>query len=231
MASERLHVLHRDSRLVALAKPAGLPSVPDDSGDASLLELAEGLVGGALHVVHRLDRPVSGVIVFARDPETAALLSAALRRRTLDKRYWAVAEGIPRRFEGVLVQHLRKDGARNLVASVSEGAPGSKRAETAWRVLFRLGERALLELVPRTGRSHQLRVAAAKLGCPLVGDVKYGASRLLADLSIGLHARSLSLPAPSGGDGLELVAPLPPGNLWNLGRRWLEQSGTPDVSG
>lgn len=223
MPRPRLKVLHDDPSFLAFVKPGGLPTVPDDSGDASLLDLAEKQAGQPLHVVHRLDRPVSGLVVLAKDSGSAAALSKALRDHRMSKIYWGVTEGIPRRSMGTLVQHLRKDAARNKVTSVSEGAGGAKRAETRWKVLFTLGDRALLELSPITGRSHQLRVAAAHLGCPFVGDVKYGASRRLADLTLGLHARELSLRHPQTGATLRFEAPLPDTNLWNMGRRWIEQ--------
>ncbi|RKY21600.1 MAG: RNA pseudouridine synthase [Planctomycetota bacterium] len=217
-------VLHDDDCLLALAKPGGMPSVPDDSGDRSLLDWGRRHAAVELHVVHRIDRPVSGVVVFAKHADAAAALSLALRRHKLGKTYWAVAEGIPAKPQGLLVQHLRKDERRNLVRSVSEGDAGAKRAVTRWRVLHTLGERALLELCPETGRSHQLRVACARLGCPLVGDVKYGASRLIADRTIGLHARGLSLTHPDTRAALRLEGPLPEAKLWNLARRWLASS-------
>jgi 23S rRNA pseudouridine1911/1915/1917 synthase len=226
-----LDVLHRDEHLLAVAKPAGLPTVPDESGDASLFDrVRAGLprVGGApafVGVVHRLDRPVSGVVVLALDSATAAGLSAQLRAHRATKTYWGVGEGIPREPEGQLTQWLLKDGAANLVRSVAEGRAGAKRAVTRWRVLTTLGERALLELTPETGRSHQLRVAAARLGCPLVGDVKYGASRLLKDRSIGLHARRLVVRHPVSGAPLDLTCALPDVPLWNLGRRHLADRG------
>jgi 23S rRNA pseudouridine1911/1915/1917 synthase len=233
-----LTILHRDEHLIALAKPGGLPSVPDESGDPSLFDrVRRELLGGParsgplsgdepfLGVVQRLDRPVSGVLVMALQRQAAAHLSAQLRDRRAAKTYWAVSEGIPKKTEGRLIQWLLKDPARNLVHSVSEGRAGAKRAVTAWRVLSTLGDRALLELCPETGRSHQLRVAAAKLGCPLCGDVKYGASRLLKDRTIGLHARSLKLRHPVGGGVLLLVCELPDVPLWNLGRRHLEAAG------
>jgi len=229
--SPKLLVLHDDDALVAVVKPGGLPCVPDDSRDPSLLDVAKKQFRAELHVVHRLDRPVSGIVLFARNPASAAALSKGLRERHVTKVYWGVGEGHPRRHEGELVQHLRKDGERNLVKSVSPDAPGSKRAQTSWRVLLAFGERSLLELLPTTGRSHQLRVAASKLGCPLVGDVKYGASRQLKDLTIGLHARALKLPHPSGGPGLDLTAPLPDVPLWNLGRRHLADNGEGQPAG
>ena len=223
MPQLRLTILHDDPSLIALVKPGGLPTVPDESGDTSLLEGVEDALDLPLHVVHRLDRPVSGLVLFAKDSGSAAALSKALRDRRVTKLYWGVTEGIPRKSEGKLVQHLRKDAARNKVQSVGEGKGGAKRAETHWRTLYTLGDRALLELSPVTGRSHQLRVAAAHLGCPLVGDRKYGASRLLADRTLGLHARELKLRHPESGKDLHLVAPLPDTNLWNMGRRWMEE--------
>ena len=224
-------VLHHDEHLLAVLKPAGLPTVPDESGDASLFDKVQRAlprVDGEpafVGVGHRIDRPVSGLVLLALRPEAAAGLAEQLRKRQATKVYWGVAEGIPRKSEGRLTQWLLKDPARNLVKGVAEGRGGAKQAVTRWRVLTTLGERALLELQPETGRSHQLRVAAAKLGCPLVGDVKYGASRLLKDRSIGLHARALSLRHPVTNAPLSLTAELPDVPLWNLGRRHLEAQG------
>lgn len=223
-----LHFLHHGQGLLAVVKPAGLPSVPDESGDPSLLDLLTELVHrqegpqAFVGVVQRLDRPVSGVLVMARTSEAAASLTEQLKRREAAKTYWAISEGIPRRDEGRLVQWLSKDGSTNIVRSVKPGSRSAKEAITRWRVLTTLGERALLELQPETGRSHQLRVAAAHLGCPLVGDRKYGASRVLKDLSIGLHALSLEVDDPATGQRLLLEAPLPEVPLWNLGRRHLD---------
>jgi 23S rRNA pseudouridine1911/1915/1917 synthase len=221
----RLTVLHDDDAFIAVVKPGGLPTVPDESRDPSLLDVVQDSLGTSLHVVHRLDRPVSGIVLLARNSASAAALSKALRDRSVTKTYWGVTEGIPLRSEGTLVQHLVKDTERNKVRSVSERAAGAKRAETHWRVLYTLGDRALLELIPVTGRSHQLRLVAAHLGCPFVGDRKYGASRVLKDLTLGLHARELSLRHPVSGRPVHLTAPLPESHLWNMGRRWLEQSG------
>lgn len=232
-----LHLLHHGAGLLAVVKPAGLPTVPDDSGDPSLYDVMFGMVRqqegdqAFLGVVQRLDRPVSGVVVLARTPEAAADLTDQLRRRRAGKTYWGVTEGIPRRDEGRLVQWLSKDGSTNTVRSVKPGSRSAKEAVTRWRVLTTLGERALLELQPETGRSHQLRVACAHLGCPLVGDRKYGASKLLRDRSIGLHALRLAVEDPAGGGRLELEAPLPEVPLWNLGRRHLDALAAGDGPG
>jgi len=223
-----LEILYRDAHLVAVVKPAGLPAVPDGTRDASLVDrLRDALVRRAgepafVGPAHRIDRPVSGVVVCALDPTTADALAGQLRARRLTKVYWGVVEGVPRRGEGELTQWLLKDRARNLVRSVAPRTRGAREATTRWRTLLAFGERALLELEPHTGRSHQLRVAAARLGCPLVGDVKYGASRLLRDRSIGLHARRLELEHPVTRERLVLEAPLPDVPLWGLGRRYLD---------
>jgi len=217
-----LEVLHADNHLLAVVKPAGLPVVPDDSGDESLLDLAKAWVAhefkkpGAvfLGVVHRLDRPVSGVVLFARTSKAAERLTRQFRERTTGKLYWGVVEGRPDTSEGELVQYLWKDGERNRVHVVSAERSGAKRAETRYRVLEESGGRSRLELVPLTGRSHQLRVACASLGAPLVGDLKYGAPEALPDRSIALHARRLEVEHPTLRERLAFEAPPPETAIW-----------------
>ena len=198
-------VLLADNHLLALAKPAGVPCVPDESGDESLFELAKAWVKrekakpGAVYlgIVHRLDRPVSGCVVFARTSKGAARLSEAFRSRDVEKLYWGVGAGEPRAEVGELEQWLWKDEAKNLVRALAGERPGAQLARTRWRVLARAGGRVLFEFRPETGRPHQLRLCAATLGCPLLGDLKYGARTPLADKSIALHARALEFPHPT----------------------------------
>lgn len=217
-----LEVLLVDNHLLAVAKPAGVPVVPDESGDASLLEQAKAWLKREferpgqvfLGVVHRLDRPVSGVVLFARTSKAAARLSEQFRKHAVDKRYLAVCEGAPAGEAGELVQWLAKDEAANRVRVVAARGAGGRRALTRWRVLERAQGRALLELEPRTGRPHQLRVAAATgLGCPLLGDLKYGAARPLADRSVALHARRLEVLHPTRREPVALDCP-PPRRPW-----------------
>jgi len=223
-----LRVLFADNHLLAVAKPAGLPTVPDSSGDASLLEHAKAWVkrekekpGAAyLGVVQRLDRPVSGVVVFARTSKAAARLTAAFRSRAVTKTYWGVSSAEPREGEGVLEQWLWKDHARNVVLALTSERAGAQLARTRWRVLARAGagraQRFLLELSPETGRAHQLRVAAASLGCPLLGDLKYGARAALPDKSIALHARELELPHPTRGERIRVGCEPPELAIWGF---------------
>jgi 23S rRNA pseudouridine1911/1915/1917 synthase len=220
----RLDVLHCDNHLLVVAKPAGIPTVPDASGDPSLLDLARAWVKhefakpGAVYlgVVHRLDRPVSGVVAFARTSKSAARLSAQWRAHETRKVYWGVGQGSPPAESGECEQWLVKDAEKNRVHAVSKTREGAQRALTIWRVLERSGPRTLYELVPRTGRAHQLRLCAASLGTPLLGDLKYGARAALPDASVALHARELELAHPTRGERILFRAPPPEHAAWDF---------------
>lgn len=215
-----LAVLHCDNHLLAVAKPAGVPVVPDESGDESLLARAKEWVrrefakpGEAyLGVVHRLDRPVSGVVVFARTSKAARRLTEAFRSRAVEKLYLGLSERAPREEQGELEQWLLKDRARNVVRACAPGVPGARRAVSRFRLSGRTRGGFLCEWRPETGRAHQLRVASASLGAPLLGDLKYGASAALEDRSIGLHALRLELDHPTRGERLAFECPPP--ELW-----------------
>lgn len=235
----KLEVLHVDNHVLVVNKPAGQPTVPDDSRDASLLDAAKAWVkrefdkpGNVfLGVVQRLDRPVSGVLVFARTSKAAARLTQAFGKQRAHKTY--VALGVARDAglrahksgeAGELVQWLHKDRAKNRVsafASASAAPEGAKRAVTRWRAVGQAeyGGEALvaLELEPVTGRSHQLRLAARKLGLPLLGDVKYGQDLApLPDRSIALHARELAFEHPTTREELAFRAAPPATEWWSV---------------
>jgi len=167
-----------------------------------------------LGVVHRLDRPVSGVVAFARTSKAAGRLTAQFKTRAVKKTYLAVAEGEPDAEEGTVEAWLRKDRARNRVTSHRQEVAEAKRAVTRWRVTKRSADRTHYELIPETGRSHQLRVAAKSLGTPLVGDLKYGASAPLPDQSIALHAHALELDHPVTKERLRFVVDPPAKDWW-----------------
>ncbi|MDP6540120.1 MAG: RluA family pseudouridine synthase [Planctomycetota bacterium] len=216
-----LEVLHTDNHVLACVKPAGMVCVPDSGGDESLLDRARAWVGehyakpGAvfLGVVQRLDRPVSGVVVFGRTSKGAARLAEQFRDGRARKRYLGVVIGRPQGEEGEVEQWLVKDAGRNRVERLSAERAGARLARTRWRALRPLGAHTLLELEPLTGRPHQLRVACASLGAPLLGDVKYGAPEGLADRSIALHARSIEVDHPTRDERLRFEA-APPSQPW-----------------
>jgi 23S rRNA pseudouridine1911/1915/1917 synthase len=227
-----LDVLLLDNHLLAVAKPAGIPVVPDASGDASLLELAKTWLKAELDkpgavflgVVHRLDRPVTGVVLFARTSKSAARLSAQFRSRAVRKTYLALLEGDVRGEEGEIEQWLVKDERANRVGVASSNAVGALRATTAWRVLARREGRTLVRFEPATGRPHQLRLAAAEgLGAPILGDLKYAAQRPLADRSVALHAWKLSLEHPTRRAPVDLLGPIPASAWWSEWKRDLER--------
>ena len=215
-----LRILYDDNHLLAVAKPAGVPSVPDESGDPSLLDEAKAWVKeryekpGAvfLGVVHRLDRPVSGVTLFARTSKAASRLSEAFRQRDVRKVYLALGHGAPARRSGVLVQWLAKDERSRRTQVVTEGR--GKRSETVWRARWTRDGVTCFEFEPKTGRPHQLRVAARSLGCPLLGDLKYGAPTPLDDRSIALHAERLKFEHPVKKEPIELLCEPPARAPW-----------------
>ncbi len=224
----RLEVLYLDNHLLAVNKPAGVPTVPDASHEESLLDRARVFVqkefekpGAAyLGVVHRLDRPVSGVVLFARTSKAARRLTESFRSRRVEKVYWGVVAREPDPCEGELEQWIRKDPASNRVRAAEASTAGARLARTRWRVLAKAGKgrssRVLVELFPETGRPHQLRLALATLGTPLLGDLKYGAAAPLPDRSIALHARSLRVPHPVRDELLRLESPCPSLSVWRF---------------
>lgn len=221
-----MDVLHCDNHLLVVRKPAGVPTVPDASGDESLLDQGKAWVAvefqkpGAvfLGVVHRLDRPVSGVVCFARTSKAASRLQPAFRDKRVEKRYWGMGAGTAPAQEGVIEHWLWKDRTRNTVKVMPEGREGAKLARTSWKVRGAKGGVTWLELEPHTGRSHQLRVACATLSMPLLGDLRYGAREPLPDKSVALHAYSLTLDHPTRDERLTFEAPAPDTEAWNLAR-------------
>ncbi|MHC4379467.1 MAG: RluA family pseudouridine synthase [Planctomycetota bacterium] len=207
-----------DNHLLVVRKPACQPIVPDDSGDLSLLEEGKAWVkkefdkpGNVfLGVVHRLDRPVSGVVVFARTSKGASRLSKAWQEHAVEKTYLAWSREQPQPGlgqDGEWQQWLWKDRERNRVFVGKRD--GAKHAITSWRILKQGDRGTLLELKPKTGRAHQLRVACATAGMPLAGDLKYGADTPLKDRSIGLHASRLVFPHPTRDETVDLCAEPP----------------------
>jgi len=216
----RWPVLHLDNHLLALYKPAGLLSQGDGGGETSLLDLAKGWVrerygkpGRAfLGLVHRLDRPVAGVMIFARTSKAAARVSEQIRNRSLKKSYLAVVEGRPQRTSGRLVDALPSTAGRR-AAGGGEGQP-SREARLAYRVLASRGGRSLIVVALETGRKHQIRMQLARLGCPVVGDVRYGARPSPPPGAIALFAQELELLHPTRGESLRFRLPPPVGWPW-----------------
>lgn len=211
-----LDVLYEDNHLLAVNKPAGLATQGAEPGAASLYEQACAYLVRKYHkpgraylgVVSRLDRPVTGVVVFARTSKSAARLNAQFRARTVEKTYWAVVIPAPAEPAGRWVDGLVKDEARQRTRVVRTNTAGAQEGVLGYRTLQSLEDEALLEIHLETGRKHQIRAQCAAHGCPVVGDAKYG-SRVPFSPGIALHARRLVIEHPVGGRRLEFEAPLP----------------------
>jgi 23S rRNA pseudouridine955/2504/2580 synthase len=211
-------VIHRDDWVIALNKPPGL-AVQGGSGTERHIDgMLDGLRFGREErprLVHRLDKDTSGLLLVARSGQAAKRLSESFRDRETEKLYWAVVVGVPPRMEGAIDLPLAKrPGARDRETMQVDHEEGQK-ALTHFKVMDRAGDRAaLLALWPRTGRTHQLRVHCAEIGCPILGDRKYGGEEALLSAvadsrRLHLHARRLTLPHPSGKGTLRLQAEPP----------------------
>ena len=216
-----LEILHEDNHCLAISKPAGLLSQGDSTGDPCVVDLVSDYLRvtyakpGNVYVglVHRLDRPTSGVVLVARTSKGAARLSEQFRDGLVQKTYLAVVEGAWTRESGEWEDWLLKDERTNVVSTAEPGRPGAQRANLAYRVLERGAGLITFELRPTTGRGHQLRVQLASRGLPIVGDLKYGATSKLIALDgrprIALHARELRFKHPTRPEHLTIEAPVP----------------------
>ncbi len=204
-------ILWRDESLVAVLKPAGLLTIPGRTpGAPTLREELERLVGERLLVVHRLDRETSGVVVFARSEEAHRRLCLAFERREVEKRYLAWVAPGPVAPGGEIVQDLVP--ARRGFVRVARAGEHGQRAVTGWTLLGPRGEGALLELRPLTGRTHQIRIALAEAGMPIVGEPHYRSPegvRPRPGVRLFLHAHRLAFAQPATGEAVEIEAPPP----------------------
>lgn len=220
-------VIYEDNHLLVVNKPAGWLVQGDESGDLPLSEWAKQYIKHRydkpgdvfLGVVHRLDRPVSGVVVFARTSKALSRMNKLFQERKIEKTYWAITAEVPDPLEGTLVHYIKKDPRRNRSHAWDRPREaGAKKAELTYRLLARVGHHYLLEVKPLTGRPHQIRAQLAKMGWPIRGDVKYGFPEPNPDASIHLHCRALAFVHPVRKEPVKFTAPLPNEQVWNLFR-------------
>ncbi len=233
-----IEVLYEDNHCLAVNKPAGLLSQGDETGDPDLVSWARaylkdryGKPGNVfVGLVHRLDRPTSGVVLLARTSKAASRLSAQFRTGKIAKVYWAIIEGHPDPPEGRWVDVLDKDRGRNRSRVLDEPEAEGQVARVEYRLVGRWRGFSKVELRPETGRSHQLRVQLADRGLPIVGDRKYGASTVLeaedGHRRIALHARELSFVHPTREEVIAIVAPVPADWPERVPGWWAQPPGT-----
>ncbi len=222
-----LQVLYEDNHLIAVNKPANVLVHGDQTGDRTLADMVKSYIKDRynkpgdvfLGVIHRLDRPASGVVVFARTSKALERMNKLFADRQIEKVYWTITSERPDPIEGKLVHFILKDKSRNVSKAFdtqSRRATGAKHSELTYKLLAGIGNNFLLEVRPETGRPHQIRVQLAKAGWPIKGDLKYGANKPLPNGAICLHCHKLSFVHPVKKEPLSIEAAKPPGQLWDL---------------
>jgi 23S rRNA pseudouridine1911/1915/1917 synthase len=215
-------VLYEDNHLIAINKRAGDIVQEDETGDESLEDKVKKYIaqkydkpnGAFLGVVHRLDRPVSGVILFAKTSKALDRINKMFKKREMHKTYYAVVRNKPEPEEGTLVHWLVKNPQKNVTKTFDHEVDNGMRSELSYKLVGELNDYYLLEVNPVTGRPHQIRVQIASLGCPIVGDNKYGYPRGSLRRSISLHARRLEFIHPIKNEPVLITAPVPKDGFW-----------------
>ena len=216
-------VVYEDNHIIIVNKTASEIVQADKTGDTPLSETVKQYLkekyqkpGNVfLGVTHRLDRPVSGLVIFAKTSKALTRLNEMFRAGEVKKTYWAVVKNAPKESEGELVHFLVRNEKQNKSYAYDKEVPNSKKAVLDYRLIGRSENYYLLEVDLKTGRHHQIRCQLAKMGCPIKGDLKYGFPRSNPDGSICLHARTVQFVHPVSKEMIQLTAPVPEGNLWN----------------
>ena len=220
---ENLQVLFEDNHLIIVNKRSGDITQGDKTGDKPLSDVVKEYVkekynkaGNVfLGVGHRLDRPTSGVIIFARTSKALERLNKMLRDKTISKTYWAVVKEYPKKEKGTLINFLKKNPKNNKSSVYTKEIPDSKRAVLHYNILKKLDNYSLLEIDLETGRHHQIRAQLSFIGFPIKGDLKYGFNRSNKDGSIHLHARKITFLHPVSKEEISLIAPTPKEVIWD----------------
>lgn len=216
-------VLYEDNHIIVLNKKPSQIVQGDKTGDKPLSDFVKDYVKEKYNkpgevfigVPHRLDRPVSGVVLFARTSKALVRLNEMLRDKTIKKTYWAVVKNRPAKESATLVHYLRKNEQKNISKSYEKEIEGSQRAELDYKILLSSDTYHLLEINLKTGRHHQIRAQLAAIGCPIKGDLKYGFPRSNENASIHLHSRKAEFIHPVSKTEIKIVAPPPKDVLWD----------------
>ena len=216
-------VVYEDNHIIIVNKTASEIVQGDKTGDIPLSETVKQYLkekyskpGNVfLGVAHRLDRPVSGLVVFAKTSKALARLNDMFRNSEVKKTYWAIVKQCPPAEEGELVHYLVRNEKQNKSYAYDKEVKNSKKAVLNYRLIGHSQNYYLLEVDLKTGRHHQIRCQLAKMGCPIKGDLKYGFPRSNPDGSICLHARRVLFIHPVSKEPIDITAPVPSGNLWN----------------
>lgn len=216
-------VVYEDNHIVVVNKTSSEIVQGDKTGDTPLSEMVKQYLKEKYNkpgnvfigVTHRLDRPVSGLVVFAKTSKALPRLNEMFRNGEVKKTYWAIVKECPKETEGELVHYLVRNEKQNKSYAYDKEVKNSKKAVLHYKLIGHSQNYYLLEVNLKTGRHHQIRCQLAKMGCPIKGDLKYGSPRSNPDGSICLHARTVQFVHPVSKEMIRLTAPVPEGNLWN----------------
>lgn len=217
-----MNVIYEDNHIIVVNKTSSEIVQGDKTGDTPLSEIVKQYIKEKyakpgevfLGVTHRLDRPVSGLVIFARTSKSLSRLNEMFKNGEVKKTYWAIVKEAPKEVEGELTHYLLRNEKQNKSYAYDKEVPQSKKAVLHYRLIGHSQNYYLLEIDLKTGRHHQIRCQLAKMGCSIKGDLKYGAARSNPDGSISLHARRVSFTHPVSKLLVELEAPVPDNNLW-----------------
>jgi len=207
-------ILYKDHHLLALNKPSGLPSQQDQTEDTSAHRMAMAYAHRDLYLVHRLDRRVSGVLLFAKTKEDAAHLAKQWEARKVKKIYYGIVPEKEMAPIGQLTHYLTFDQKQNVTTASDTLRPGAEEAILHYEIIQHLENFMVLKIDLITGKKHQIRAQLAAIDCPIRGDIKYGSKRTNPDASIDLHAYSLQFQHPTKQQYMKIVAPFPEEGLW-----------------
>ena len=218
-----LEVLYEDNHIIVVNKKAGDLVQGDKTGDKPLGEFVKSYLREKYNkpgnifcgVIHRLDRPVSGAVIFAKTSKALTRMNKLFREKTIQKTYWAIVEKPPLKKEDRLEHYLIKNQQKNKSRAYSKPYEGALKSVLDYAVLITLDRYTLLKVEPISGRHHQIRVQLSTIGCCIKGDLKYGAKRSNKDASISLHAREISFIHPVKNEAITVTAPTPKDVLWN----------------
>jgi 23S rRNA pseudouridine1911/1915/1917 synthase len=220
---DNLQVLHEDNHIIVINKRVGDIVQGDKTGDEPLSDVVKAYLKEKynkpgevfLGVVHRLDRPTTGIVVFAKTSKALTRLNETFKNRETQKTYWAVLKNQPPKETDTLVHFLKRNPKNNTSKAHSKEVPDSKKASLTYKIIKKLDNYFVLEIDLHTGRHHQIRAQLQAIGCPIKGDLKYGFDRSNPDGGIHLHARKLVLSHPVTKESLSFTAPTPNDVIWN----------------
>ncbi len=225
-------VLYEDNHIIIVNKTVSEIVQGDKTGDKPLSEIIKEYLKEKYNkpgnvfcgVTHRLDRPTSGIVVFAKTSKALARLNDMFKNKEISKTYWAVIKETPKQTEGTLRHYLVRNEKQNKSYAYDSEKPNSKLAVLHYQLISRSDKYNMLAIDLETGRHHQIRCQLAKIGCPIKGDLKYGADRSNPDGGISLHARKISFIHPVSKEPIEVTAPVPDDNLWKAFEKNVIQS-------